>query len=358
MQDNTNAVALTGGASLQPQNAAAAISMSREAAEVITQMQIAKAFPRNTILALAKIKMACSRTRLAEAAIYTYTRGGTEVTGPSIRLAEAIAQNWGNMAFCVREIKQKNNGSVCEAFAVDYETNTRVTKTFFVSHIRHTKKGDYLVTDPRDIYEMVANNGARRVRACILAVVPGDIVEEAIEECKKTIEASVGEAITPEGKKKLCQAFAAFGVSQAMLEKFIQRHLDSITASQVVRLRGIYQSIKDGMSKPKDWFGEEEKPEDKGAKKESAEETFKKASQSAFKAMGKGKTPKKASPPLKTPENAPSGDSTSVDAEPETEATPETAENGAESELLTDEEAEEAEREHDVFDEGNDPLPW
>ncbi len=202
MQDNTNAVALTGGASLQPQNAAAAISMSREAAEVITQMQIAKAFPRNTILALDKIKMACSRTRLAEAAIYTYTRGGTEVTGPSIRLAEAIAQNWGNMAFCVREIEQKNNGSVCEAFAVDYETNTRVTKTFFVSHIRHTKKGDYLVTDPRDIYEMVANNGARRVRACILAVVPGDIVEEAIEECKKTIEASVGEAITPEGKSK------------------------------------------------------------------------------------------------------------------------------------------------------------
>ena len=45
-----------------------------------------------------------------------------------------------------------------------------------------------------------------------------------------------------------------FGVIQDMIEKKIQRRLDSITPAQVVSLRKIYNSLKDGMSKPSDWF--------------------------------------------------------------------------------------------------------
>jgi hypothetical protein len=40
------------------------------------------------------------------------------------------------------------------------ETNTRREVTFQVPHIRYTKKGGYRLEDPRDIYEMVANQGA------------------------------------------------------------------------------------------------------------------------------------------------------------------------------------------------------
>ena len=42
-------------------------------------------------------------------------------------------------------------------------------------------------TDPRDIYEMVANQGARRLRACILGIIPGDVVGASVEECQKTL---------------------------------------------------------------------------------------------------------------------------------------------------------------------------
>ena len=38
------------------------------------------------------------------------------------------------------------------------------------------------------------------------------------------------------------------------LEARIQRRFDSITPAQVVGLRKIIVSIKDGMSKPEDWF--------------------------------------------------------------------------------------------------------
>ena len=38
-----------------------------------------------------KILNACTRATLAQGALYSYPRGGQEVTGPGIRLAEAMA---------------------------------------------------------------------------------------------------------------------------------------------------------------------------------------------------------------------------------------------------------------------------
>ncbi len=328
---------------LSAPNASAAIPMTREAMEVITQMQIAKAYPRDVQRSLDRILMACTRPKLAEAAIYTYTKGGTDVSGPSIRLAEAIAQNWGNMAAGVREIEQRDNGSVCESFAIDYETNTRETKTFFVSHIRHTKRGDYLVTDSREIYEMVANYGARRKRACILAIVPGDIVEEAVTQCTKTI-AGGGDTIDPETIKKLVVAFQKIGVGPGQLTKYIQRNLDAMTPAQLVKLRGIYQSIRDGMSKPEAWFEVETTD---APKKESASDAFKKATENARKAMGKGTAPKKPVPPVESPENAPGGDSDAEEPEAEAEDAPETT-------VLDGEGADDA----DLGDPADQDLPW
>jgi hypothetical protein len=76
-----------------------------------------------------RILNACTRPTLAEAGALHLRRGGTEITGPSIRLAEALAQNWGNIQFGIRELEQRNGESTVEAFAWDIETNTRQTKT-------------------------------------------------------------------------------------------------------------------------------------------------------------------------------------------------------------------------------------
>ena len=241
-----------GQTALTGRGAGVEISASREMAEVQAAVVMARRFPRDEIRAVEKIRNACSRPTLAESAVYQYSRGGSDVSGPSIRLAEAIASSWGNLQFGVSEVEQRNGESTCEAFAWDVESNTRVVKTFKVSHIRHTKKGDTILTDPRDIYEMVANQGARRVRACILGIIPGDVVEDAVRQCETTLNAKAD--TTPEGLKKVADAFAAYGVTVKQLEARIQRRWDSITAAQVVGLRKIIVSLRDGMSKPDDWF--------------------------------------------------------------------------------------------------------
>lgn len=233
-------------------NAIADASIQREIAEVQAAVILARKFPRDQIQAMDRILVACQRPTLAAQALYSYARGGSEITGPSIRLAEAMAQAWGNIQFGIRELDQRNGESTVEAYAWDLESNVRQNKVFQVPHKRHTKKGDYALSDPRDIYELVANQGARRLRACILGVIPGDVQEAAVEEVERTLQTSV--SISADNIKAMIEKFEAFGVTKDQIEKRIQRRIDAIQPAQFVGLRKIYNSIKDGMSGPGDWF--------------------------------------------------------------------------------------------------------
>ena len=229
------------------------VEQQRAVAEVQAALIIAKRFPRDQKAAMDRILTACTRPTLAEKAVYAYSRGGTDISGASIRLAEAIAQNWGNLQFGIRELSQANGESTVESYAWDIETNTRQVKTFQVPHIRYSKaKGNKELTDPRDIYELVANNAARRLRAVILGIIPSDVVEAAMKQCEVTLKTSVN--ITPELIQSLLDKFAEFSITKAMLEARIQRRIDAITPALVVQLGRIYNSLKDGMGSPSDWF--------------------------------------------------------------------------------------------------------
>lgn len=239
---------------------------ARETAEIQSMMVIAKQFPRDERRVLDLILNDCQRSTLAQKALYSYSRGGSEISGPSIHLAKAIAKRWGNMKSGIVELEQKNGESICEAYALDLESNYKESKIFSVPHVRSTKKGSYRLEDPRDIYELVANNGSRRERACILSVIPGDIVDEAVEQCTRTLMATAD--VSPENVKRMCEMFSSeFGVTREQIEKRIQRRIDSITPAQMVNLRSIYNSLKDGMSNPGDWFEAEEKPAEAGSAK-------------------------------------------------------------------------------------------
>lgn len=225
---------------------------ARAVAEVQAAYVIAKKFPRNQSEAYANIIESCKRPFLAEHSMYAYPRGGTMVKGPSIRLAEVLAQCWGNVDCGVREISQSNGVSVAEAYAIDLQTNTRVTKVFHVPHKRDTKKGTTRLFDARDIYELVANQGARRLRACILGIIPGDVVEAAVERCTRTLESS--DLPISEQVKKMIVAFDEIGVKVEHLEKRLGHNLDATIAQEIVTLKSIYKSIKDGMATREQFF--------------------------------------------------------------------------------------------------------
>lgn len=227
-------------------SATAAMATTRQAQEVQAAMVVAKRFPRDERVSMDRILNACTRQTLAEAAIYSYPRGGTEVTGPSIRLAECLAQNWGNIDFGYIELEQKNGESQVMAYAWDLETNTRQSKVFSVPHRRDTKSGSYALTDSRDIYELVANQASRRVRSCILAVIPGDVIEAAIKQCELTMKAGNGKSLD-ERISEMILAFANYEVTEEMLSAYIGKNIEAFNDNDVIRLSKVYRSLKDGI---------------------------------------------------------------------------------------------------------------
>lgn len=227
---------------------------TRQAQEVQAAMVIAKRFPRDEVEAFNRILKSCQRKTLAEQSMYEYPRGGQKVTGPSIRLAEALAQNWGNLDYGIVELEQNNGESQVMAYAWDLETNTRQSKIFSVPHIRTTKHGNKTLTDPRDIYEMVANQGARRLRACILGVIPGDVIDSAVDQCQLTLKGANPEPLIDRVRKMVKTFEDKFSVTKEMLEEYIGCNSDAFSENDFMRLRNIYGSLKDGMSKREDYF--------------------------------------------------------------------------------------------------------
>lgn len=228
------------------------VAESRAMHEVQAAYVIAKRFPRDQENSYLNIIKSCKRPFLAEQSMYAYKRGTTIVQGASIRLAESLAQSWGNIDFGIKELSQSNGVSVAEAYAIDLETNARVTKIFHVPHRRHTKNGITNLTDSRDIYELVANNGARRLRACILSIIPGDVVEAAVAQCKKTLEFS--EVPMDDQIRNLIIAFDQFGITKEHIEKRLGHKIESTIPTEIVTLRSIYKSIKDGVADRTQFF--------------------------------------------------------------------------------------------------------
>ena len=246
---------------MAPKTVSTEMMISRQVQEVQAAMVVAKRFPRNEVESHNRILNACKRRSLAERAVYEYPRGGENVTGPSIRLAEVMAQNWGNLDFGITELEQKGNRSTVMAYCWDLETN-----------VRQTKKGTKALTDPRDIYEMVANQGARRLRACILGIIPGDVVDAAVAACEKTLLGG-GEPLI-DRVRKMAQAFQEdFGVPLESLEKYIGCKAEAFTSQSIVKLRGVYTALKDGRADREQYFDLPAVDEKTGEVKESHDET-------------------------------------------------------------------------------------
>jgi hypothetical protein len=243
-------------------------AQSRELAEMQTKFYMAQQFPRDERKAMDSIINAFSRSTLAEIANYEYAKGGSSVSGLSIHSMQAIAQQWGNMEFGWSEVSRgvSPDGvpySEVRAFAWDLQTRTSRPLQFIVRHWRDTKSGGYKLKDEREVYELCANMAQRRVRACLMAVIPKDVQDAAEAQAALTLKTKAD--TSPEAMVKMVEAFATFSVTKEQIEKRIQRRLDAIQPAQVVMLKRIYASLRDEMSTAAEWFEfEAEQPKASG----------------------------------------------------------------------------------------------
>jgi len=267
-----------------------AAEQSQAIAKIQAALTIAQARPRDENRAISKIVKSCGRRLLAEKAEYAYKRGTTIITGPSIHIAKVIAAAWGNLRFGFREIGDGPGYVEVEAYAWDLETNTEASRVFRVRNRRYT--GDQKLTKQRDIDENLASVAQRRVRACIQQVIPEDVFDAAVEACREALKKADSRPLD-EKIKSMIAAFAKIGVSQAMLEGFLGHAVTGAVEAQVLDLRRVYRSIKDGIGSIDEFFEVPSAVEQAKAKIEQAEKPKKQRKPRS----DKGKSRKPAEPP-------------------------------------------------------------
>jgi hypothetical protein len=236
------------------------VEQSRAVAEVQAAVVVAQQRPRDVTKAISEMRASTGMPYLAERAFFRFPRGGQTVSGKSVHLARELARCWGNIVYGVKELSRDDAHGQSEmmAYAWDIETNARNETVFIVPHLRDKRGGPERLVDMRDIYENNANNGARRLRECILGVLPPWYVEEAADRCMTTLKDGGGKPLVQRIADCIAK-FEAIGVTKGQLEQRTGRKAADLTAEDVAQLGVIFKSIQRGEIDRHDEFPREER---------------------------------------------------------------------------------------------------
>lgn len=229
-------------------NALEARSESAAAAatsEVQAAVLVAKRFPRDEDTALQRIERACKRRTLADRAMYSYPRGGSQVTGPSIDLLRVLAGYWGNINYGFQVLGETPDGALIRAFAWDMESNTKSERDHFVERKVLRAGNKWATPDLRDWREWLGNIGSRMERRALQNVIPRDVLESAEEWCAATRLREI-DADPDAARRKVLSAFNELNVPAAEIERFLGCPVKQADPRQLDMLRGVYKAIRDG----------------------------------------------------------------------------------------------------------------
>ncbi len=226
----------------------------RAIAMIKVKAQLALMRPRNEAECLNEIKILCQRRELAEQSMYEYPRAGTKITGPSIRLAEALAGKWEHIYYGWFPVNVDDDRTDIEAFAWDLQKNVSNVRGCSIFNRRKTKAGFQELTDPRDVYENMASQAQRRLRACILEIIPGDVVDKAVKWCEETLKKSGSGKPLKDRIAEMYSKFTELGVTREMLEKNMGHPIEACSELDLISMGKIYNSLKDNYGKREDYF--------------------------------------------------------------------------------------------------------
>jgi hypothetical protein len=211
-------------------------------AEIDVQISTAKAYPRNihtfrqTALALATLD-----ERVAGDCFYRLPRGGKNLEGPSIRMAEIVASAWGNLRTVARIVSIDKERLVAQATTHDLETNTAVTLEV---HRRITDKSGRRFSE--DMIAVTANAATSiAIRNSIFRVVPFAHVKPIIDQAK-AVSLGKGKSFA-EQRDAALKHWRGQGVTDDRLcAALMISGVEDIALDDLLTLRGWYTAIKDG----------------------------------------------------------------------------------------------------------------
>lgn len=245
-------------------------------AEVEARFAVAVHRPRDMDLARVTLLQDCKRPHFAAVARYSKPVGGKAIEGPSIRFAEAALRALGNVEVSSPVVYEDDEKRIVRVTVCDLESNlTHRTDIAIAKTVERRKLSNgqkpistransygetvYIVAATDD--ELAVKQAAlvsKSLRTLALRIVPGDLVDEAMDVVIDTQKK--GDQADPDAaKKKIVDAFASLGVSPSALKEYLCHEVSACSPAELAHLRAVYAAIKDGETSWKDVTA---KPED------------------------------------------------------------------------------------------------
>lgn len=266
MENQTSAMVVREGFSSNESTALVETSSTAVAAQAKAKVEahfiVAMKRPRDLMVVREQLLKACRRPRFAETARYTKPIGGSKVSGPSVRFAEEAIRALGNIlpeTSIIYDDAQKRivRVTVTDLEAnVPYSTDVIIEKTVERSSVRPGQrvisqrqnsggKTTYTIEATED--DLLVKQAAivsKALRTNALRLLPGDLLEEAMDEVQRTIREGV--AIDPDAaKKRMADNFARIGISPAELKKYLGKDLSQATPDEMAELHAVGMAIGD-----------------------------------------------------------------------------------------------------------------
>lgn len=227
-----------------------AVAMSR--VEIDHQITTARAYPRSIDRAIKNIAtLTTLDEETAASCIYALPRGNKPVQGPSIRLAEVVAGQWGNCRVGTRVVHVDRAEKVVVAEGIFHDLETNVQTTARVQR-RIVDKYGKLYSDDMII---VTGNAACSIakRNAILGGVPRGIWGGAYDRAIKVVAGDIETlAVT---REKAVGAFAHFGVKPEQVFAVLGLEgYEDITLNHIPTLRGMFSALKNGEATVEEMF--------------------------------------------------------------------------------------------------------
>ena len=295
---------LTAQAVAMSASESAAIAMATQQKAIVeARYKMALARPRDLDLVRQKMLKDASRPSFATVAIY-HKPVGNGIEGPSIRFVESAIRNMTNILTETSTVSEDDERRVIRVAVSDLETNTYFSQDVTVTKTVERRKlpqGEKPIrvranSNGQPIYILHATDDeilnkqnaliSKAVRTLGLRLIPGDLVDEALWEIKKTM-AQQDRQDPDAAKHRIIDAFAQLGVSVEALKEFVGHELSALTPNEIQLLRTTYTSIKDGETSWKAVM------DDKAEKEANTKE---KQKQAAASTSAKKTEPKKAEP--------------------------------------------------------------
>jgi hypothetical protein len=222
--------------------------------------------PRDLDVVRDRLLKDARRPGFAQVAIYQKPIGKDPdkwPTGPSIRFAESAIRAMGNCVVEAITIFDDPDRRIVRVTATDLESNTSwsndssIQKTVERSYLKdgETAISSRLNSYNKPVYTVRATDDdilnkvnallSKSYRILGLRLVPGDIVEEVMDECWKT--RTTQDAKDPDAaRKQIFDAFGKQGVSIEQLKAYLGHDAKALNTKEQETLRALFNALRDG----------------------------------------------------------------------------------------------------------------